>query len=175
MCEGGSCRLCAKILACKEPCVEVHTGRPSCDVQQRLEAAGILDECGLIADILVRDAALLVARPAIHNSSQIEIDTAVVNALGNNHWDKTQQAGRTEQCLQKRERIVSRRGPLCGRERRRAVHCRDPIFLVQAFQNSGSSERLSHEVVGGRLATGRAACPRCVGDRAFRLQTCPAQ
>ena len=87
-------------------------------VRPVLEAPGLLNGQRRPADVLVRSATGLVPRlpdgAQPHNPPPLALDIAVVNALGDTHWDATRQAAGAA-CLAyaQRKRAHNRTAGLC--------------------------------------------------------------
>ena len=201
VCGGGACRFCGKTLDCKgrhaSSCmaggdhVTLHNSVRDlifdycqrAQVRPQLEAAGILDGRRRPADVLVRDAASLVARlpdgSRPHSTSPIALDIAVVNALGDNHWDETRQAGGLA-CLQyaRRKRQHNRTEALCLAagvqylplvwEAQGGCTAETRAFLHRLTGIVAVVEGLSPDVVKGRLADQLAVLLARAGGRALR-------
>ena len=136
VCGGGPCRFCGKPSDCKGrhalSCmaggdhVALHNSLRDLvfDYCQRAQVRPVLEAPGLLngqrrpADVLVRSATGLVPRlpdgAQPHNPPPLALDIAVVNALGDTHWDATRQAAGAA-CLAyaQRKRAHNRTAGLC--------------------------------------------------------------
>ena len=136
VCGGGPCRFCGKLSDCKGrhalSCmaggdhVALHNSLRDLvfDYCQRAQVRPVLEAPGLLngqrrpADVLVRSATGLVPRlpdgAQPHNPPPLALDIAVVNALGDTHWDATRQAAGAA-CLAyaQRKRAHNRTAGLC--------------------------------------------------------------
>ena len=114
-----------------------------------------------------------------HSASPIALDIAVANALGDNHWDETRQAGGTA-CSQyaRRKRQHNRTEALCLAagvqylplvwEAQGGCAAETRAFLHRLTGLVAVVDGLSHEVVKGRLADQLAVLLARAGGRALR-------